>query len=885
MSVFRRISNLFNRSKIEREIDAELRSHVEMRIEDNIADGMSPRTARRDALLRFGNLTTTQERVAGEDLPLLIENLWRDVRHACRQLLRTPSFTVTAIITLALGIGANTATFSVVNAVMLRPLPYIQPDQLVDVVSMNRRFPDGEGGNLSYPDYFDMRSRNHTLAHLVSYHDTSYTLVEAAGPVHVDAQIVAWDLLPTLGVQPELGRGFLPEEENAGSRVVLISHALWLSQFGGDKSIIGRTIRLSEGSFTVIGVMPATFRFPMTSPQNGIWTTLAVDNTPSDPSNESMFNERGAHFLNAIGRVKPDATIAQANQDITTIAANLARQYPKTNIRHDAAKVRSELTALVGNTRVALMIVLGAVTLVLMIACANIANLLLARMRERQREIAMRSALGAGRGRIVRQLLVESLVLSAVGGLAGCAMAYACTPVMLSLIGKSIPRAADAGVDLRVLAFVAGISCLAGLIFGIVPAITGSKTDLVAMLKEGGRTEVSGRDWVRSTLIVGQVALGLVLAVAAGLLITSFLHLQRTNEGFNPDHLLTFVFETPDARYKETRPEFYREYFNKVRALPGVQKAAGILIMPMTDDGADITFEDPEHPAPEGQRAGANVTMTTPDYFRTMQIPILKGRDFSDQDTAASSPVMIVDRAFADKFFPGENVVGKRLRPGAGNGGEPQWREIIGVVGSVRLSATQRDMRPEMYLPASQLSHWCCLHTVMRTTVDPLSLEPSARQLVASMDSEIPVTEVRTMHDLVSEQLSQNRFAMVLLGIFAGLAILLSVVGLYGVMMYSISRRTREIGIRMALGAQRRHVLGSVMREAGSLLAIGVAVGVTASLLSTSLLQSMLYGTGSRNPAILVLVSTIAVATGLIAAYIPARRASTLDPMQALRTD
>ncbi|WP_263353491.1 ABC transporter permease [Acidicapsa acidisoli] len=881
MSVFRRISNLFVRSRVEREIEAELKSHVEMRIEDNVAGGMSPQEARRDALLRFGNRTAIQELVAGEDAALVLENIWRDIRLAFRQLRKSPSFTITAIVTLALGIGANTATFSVVDAVMLRPLPYDHPNQLVDVVSLNRRFPDGEGGSLSYPDYLDMRSGNHTLSNLVSYHDNSYTLTGDGGPVHVDAQVVSWDLLPALGVRPELGRGFAHEDEKAGTRVILISHALWMSQFGGDASVVGRTVRLSGDSFQIIGVMPSSFRFPVTAPKTGMWTTLAVDDVPTD----SMFKQRGAHFLNAIGRMKPGVTVAEANQDATAIAANLARQYPKTNIRHDAARVRSELSALVGNTRTALMIVLGAVALVLLIACGNIANLLLARMRERQREIAMRVALGAGRNRIVRQLLIESLTLSAIGGIAGCALAFASTPVMLSLIGDRVPRAADAGVDLRVLAFVAGVSCLSGLIFGIAPAISGSKTDLVSVLKEGGRTEIASRDWLRSGLVVGQVALGLVLASAAGLLITSFLHLRSTDEGFNPSHLLTFLFETPDSRYKETRPQFYREYFEKVRAMHGVDSAAGVMIMPMTDDSADISFEDPEHPAPEGQRAGANVTLITSDYFRTMQIPFLQGRDFSDQDTADSPQVMIVDQAFAQKYFPGENVVGKRLKPGAGNGGEPAWREIVGVVGSVRLSATQREMRPVMYLPSSQLSHWCCLHTVLRTSVEPLSLEPDARQVVASMDKEIPVTDVRTMQDLVFGELAQPRFAMVLLGIFAGLAVLLSVIGLYGVMMYSISRRTREIGIRMALGARRGKVLCGVMREAGVLLAVGVAIGVVASLLSTSVLKTMLYGTGARNPAVLALVTAIAAVTGMIAAFLPARRAASVDPMQALRTD
>jgi predicted permease len=883
MSTFRRIANLCRRSKVDRAIDAELRSHIEMRTEDNIANGMPPEDARRDALIRFGNRTAMKERATGEDAILVLEDMGRDIRLACRQLLKSPSFTITAIITLGLGIGANVATFSVVDAVMLRPLPYAHPERLIDVVPMNSRFPLDYGHNLSYPDYFDFRASNHTLTHLVSYHDASYTLTRVGSPVRVEAEIVSWDLLPALGVQPELGRGFSPEEERPGTRVALISHALWISTFARDRATVGRSMNLSGELFTIVGVMPPTFRFPMTAPLTGIWTTLAVDKVPVNPSTTN----RGMHFLNAIGRLKPGASVAQANQDLVTIAANLHQQYPATNGHIDSAKARPELTALVGDTQTALIVVLGAVALVLLIACGNMANLLLARMRERQREIAMRTALGAGRGRVIRQLLVESMVLSAAGGLAGCCLALACTPVMLGLIGDSVPRAADAGVDLRILAFAFGISGAAGLLFGLIPAITASKAALVSSLKEGALTASADRDWLRSGLIIGQVALGLVLATCAGLLITSFMHLRRADEGFNPDHLLTFSFETPDSRYKETRPEFYREYFEKVHTLPGVQSAAGVLIMPMTADGADIGFEDPEHPAAEGQRPGANVTLITQDYFKTMQIPMLQGRDFSGRDTMTSPQVMIVDQAFAQKFFPGESVVGKRIKPGADNGAKAgaQWREIVGVVGSVRFSATQREMRPEMYLPSVQLSQWCCLHTVMRTSAEPRGLETAARRLVASMDKDIPLTNVRTMQELMYMQLAQPRFAMVLLGVFAALSLMLIVVGLYGVMAYSISRRTREIGIRMALGAQRSHVLNKVMREAGAMLAIGITIGVLVSLLSVSVLKSMLYGTGARNPMVLVLVSVIAAITGLIAAFLPARRAASIDPMHALRSD
>jgi predicted permease len=810
-----------------------------------------------------------------------VNGLLHDLRYALRQLRKSPGFTAIAVITLALGIGANTAVFSVIDAVVLRPLPYFQPERLIAAESVNTR--ELGSGAFSYPDFFDWRTRNHTLSHLVSYHDVAYTMTGLERPVHVDGEAVSWEFLPALGTNPELGRGFTPEEEKVGTRVVLISHALWASQFGSDKSILGRQLKLNDSLYTVIGVMQPSFRFPVNAPSNDFWTTLAVDDDPNDPTPNTA--SRGSHFLNVFGRMKPGVTLAQVDQDLNAIAANLAKEYPDTNTRRDSARVRTALAALIGDTRPALLIVSGAVLLVLLIACGNIANLMLARMRERQREIAMRSALGAGRHRIVRQLLVESLALSLFGGLAGCGLAFLSTPAVLKLIGDSVPRAANAGVDLRVLLFSVLLALASGLIFGIVPAVVSSRTNLVSTLKEGGRSETAGRDWLRSSLIVSQVALGLLLTAGAGLLISSFANLQHAKEGFNPDKLLTLFFETPDSRYRTTRPQFYREYFDKVRAIPGVQSAAGVMILPMTNDGADVTFENPEHPTPKGNQPAADVTPISSQFFDTMQIPLLEGRDFTERDDASAPQVLIVNQAFANRYFPGEQVLGKKLKPGAGNGkpGGPPWREIVGVVGDIRLSMTQREMRPAMYLPASQLDTWCCMYSVVRSNVDPISLTQTMRQIVASMDREIPLTNVHTMRELMSTGLSQPRFTMILLGTFAGLAITLTIVGLYGVMTYSVTRRTREIGVRMALGAQRRIVLAMVLRDAAVLLGWGILVGVAAVLASASMLQSMLYGTGSRDPGVLTLVCLGVALAGLAAAYIPAFRAARVDPMVALR--
>jgi putative ABC transport system permease protein len=466
-------------------------------------------------------------------------------------------------------------------------------------------------------------------------------------------------------------------------------------------------------------------------------------------------------------------------------------------------------------------------------------------------------------------------------------MAFVCTPAVLRLIGDSIPRAADAGVDLPVLAFALVVSLISGVVFGIFPALTASKTDLVSTLKEGGYSDIPSHDWLRSTVIVGQVALGIVLTVGAGLLVTSFVKLMRMNEGFNPDRLLTFTFELPDSAYKDKRPEFYRQYFEKLRALPGVQSAAGAHNLPMTDNLAMIGFGNPEHPVPKGQQPNADFTYVSADYFRTLQVPLLYGRAFSDSDDMKAPQVMIVNRAFVQQYFPGGNVLGKKLKPGATNGmpGGPPLREIVGVVDNIRHFGTQREMPPAMYLPVGQLPTWCCLRFVVRTSMDPMRLEPAVRRLVSSLDPNLPVTEVRSMDDLLSLQLAQPRIAMILLGTFAGLALLLTMVGLYGVMAYSVSRRTREIGVRLALGAQRSAVMAMVLRDAAVLLLVGIAFGAAASFASASALKTTLYSVNPHDPLVLAVVCISVALTGLLAAYIPSVRAASIDPMKALRRE
>jgi predicted permease len=877
------LGQLFSRRRRYNELSESIREHLEEKIADLMDDGMTREAAEQAARRQFGNVTRIEEQSREVWQWVTLESILSDVKYAIRQMRKAPGFSTVVVIILALGIGANTTVFSIVDAVMLRPLPFAQPQRLVEVkASEGQHF---ESSDVSYPDFFDWRAQARSFEHLLSYHDTSDTLTGMNRPLRLDGEVVSWEMVPTLGISPELGRGFSPEDEKRGSRVILISHAFWKTQFAGDRSLLGRSISLGGNPHTIIGVMPAAFRFPVTQPNNSFWTTLAVDDDATDT--RPLTVNRSVHFLTVIGKLKPEVTVTQADQEMKALAARLAKQYPETNTRHSSAWVQSELASVLGDTSTLLLVVLGAVTLVLLIACGNIANLLLARVRDRYREIAMRSALGAARSRIVRQLLAESLLLGLIGGIAGCVLAFISTPAVLRLIGDSVPRAADAGVDLPMLGFALGVSLLSGVVFGIVPALTTSKTNLVSTLKEGGYSDIPSHDWLRSSVIVGQVALGIVLTVGAGLLITSFVRLTRMDEGFTPDHLLTFTFELPDSTYKDTRPQFYQQYFEKLRALPGVQSAAGVHNLPMTYDLAMISFKNPEHPLPEGQQPNADLTFISTDYFRTLQVPLLRGRDFTDSDDMKAPQVMIINEAFAKRYFPGEDVLGKKLKPGASNGmpGGPPLREIVGVVGNIRHFGTQHEMPPAMYLPVSQLPNWCCLRSVVRTSVDPMSLQLTVRRLVSSMDPNLPVTQVRTMDDLFSSQLAQPRFAMILLGTFAGLALLLTVVGLYGVMAYSVSRRTREIGVRLALGAQRSAVMRMVLHDAAVLLLIGIAIGVAASVASASVLKTALYGVDPHDPLVLTVVCISVTLTGLLAAYIPSIRAASIDPMKALRSE
>lgn len=808
--------------------------------------------------------------------------LLQDLRYAMRQLWDSPGFAVAAVLTLALGIGANTAVFSVVNAVLLRPLPYAQPDRLVAVDSMNMRGVPAPG-NMSYPDFFDFRSRNHTLEHLITARDTNMVLTGTSQPIQLDAEMVTWDVFPALGVQLELGRGFLGSEERAGTRVVILSHKLWQGQFDADRGIVGRSITLDRKPYTVVGVAPAGFAFPVSEPNTQLWTTIA-DDAVAPPGDQPITEQRGAHLLHALGRLKPGVSIDQARADLNVIAAALAKQYPDSNTNTREASVRPALATLVGDSRQPLLILLAAVGLVLLIACANIANLLLARTANRRHEMAIRAAIGASRGRMIRQLLTESLLLALLGGAAGTLLAEYALRVILPLGGNSIPRLAQAVMGGRVLGFSLALAVLTSALFGLAPALRASGIDLADSLKEQTRGGTSRHDRVRGTLVIVQVALGLVLVTSAGLLMTSLLRLENGDLGFKPDHLLTYWFDLPEAQYKPPQQvAFYDQLLDRMRTLPGVKSAAGIWPLPLSGDSATVSFNIAERPSAQSDRPVARMGLATPAYFATAGIPLLKGRYSTDHDDKTAPRVLIVNKAFADQFFPGEDVIGKFITPGATDSGEKEMpREIVGEVGSAKLFALDAQPKPIYYFPYKQLS-WMPPVVMLRAAVPPRTLESAVREQMSALDPLVPVFQVQTMDDLLSTQVAEPRFHSLLLGCFAGIALLLTMVGLYGVMSYSVTRRTREIGVRVALGAGRSSVLSMVLKQALALVIVGLALGVAGSLVGDRLLRGMLYGVSPTNPAVFALAALLVALTGILAAYLPARRAASVDPITALR--
>jgi putative ABC transport system permease protein len=808
----------------------------------------------------------------------------QDIKYGLRMLLKSPSVSIVATIALALGIGANTAIFSVVNAVLLRPLPFQNSEALMSVFETDQT----RGvfrGSYSYPNFFDLRDQNHVFEHVAAYHDNDFIMTGRGEPVRISGGVVTADLFSVLATPPFLGRTFLPDEDKPTEtgRVVVLSGRLFASRFNSDASVINQQITLDGKSYTIIGVMPRGFEFPIQNEPFDLWTTIADDAAGSSP----ITAQRGAHFLKVIGRLKPGITQTQAQTETDAIGTRLEQQYPDTNT-HKGIRVESALSALVGDVRPALLILLGAVACVLLIACANVANLLLARAMTRHKEMAVRSALGASRIRVVRQLLTESVLLSLAGGLLGLALAVWWSDLLIALGKKDIPRAIQVGLDWRVLAFTLGVSVLTGVVFGLVPALHLSSTELTESLKEGrGAGAGAKRNRVRGVLVVAELAIAVVLLVGAALLIQSLWRLQHVNPGLQPQNVLTFNVSVPEVRYSsEKQARFFSDLTARLRALPGVQSASAILPLPLSGDRMGISFQIEGRPVAPKDEPSADVFVAEPAYFRTMGIPILKGRDFEERDEHKSMPVIIVTESFARQFFPGEDPIGKRIQPGISTWDDEKstMREIVGMVADIRSRTLDTEPKPAYYLPQSQVP-FTQLIAVVKSGNDPKSLAGSITREVSALDVELPVFGVKTMGEYISSSVAAPRFNTTLLSIFAAVALLLTIIGLYGVMSYSVAQRRNEIGIRMALGAQTRDVLGLIIKDGLKMVSLGLVLGIAGALALTRLLATLVFGVTIHDPVTFVVIAALLSMVAMLACYVPAWRATRVDPLEALRCE
>lgn len=817
-----------------------------------------------------------------------------DIRYGLRQLIKHPAFTIIAVLTLGLGIGANTAIFSVVNALLLKPLPFPAAEQLVAFGMTNTRekATQTDLGSLSYPDFFDFRERNRSLASMALFRDRAFAITSEEGATSRRGVKASAEFFDVLGVMPIMGRNFSRADENAGGGPggfkVILGYDFWQKHFGGDGNVLGHTIELDRRQYTVIGVMPAGFQFPIQAEPLDFYVTIAEDAANPDGS-KPQTEQRGSHSLQAIARLKPSVSLAQAQADLSTIAANLEKQFPDTNSYFGVAfkPLREEL---IGDVRTALYVLFGAVICVLLIANANVANLLLARASVRGKEMALRAAMGASRARIIRQLLTESLLLSGLGGAFGLLIAQWGTDALIKAVPQNIPRISTIQLDAPVLAFTLLVSIATGVIFGLVPAWQASHVDLSTALKSGTRTGGGGerKGRLRNGLVMAEVALALVLLICAGLLIQSFARLGRVQPGMRTERLLTARVQLPDTAYpkNENIIAFFEQFLPRIRALPGVESASTIVPLPLSGSNMVTSFDDEEHPLPEGQQPGAPVRMIGTDYFKTMGIPVRQGRAFNENDRFDSTPVVIVNERFANKFFPGQNVIGKRIKPGMGaDESGDKMREIVGVVGNVKHLALKNEDSPEMYLPQTQIP-FNVMSLVVRTSVsNPTTLTSAVRKELAEMDSSIPLTSIRVFDEYISRSLARPRFNALLLSIFAGTALLLTAIGIYGVMAYSVAQRTNEIGIRIALGAGKSSIFRLVVGQAMTLVAISLVLGVVGAFAATRLLNSLLFGVGASDPVTFAAIVLLVSAVALIAAWLPARRATRVDPIIALRAE
>jgi putative ABC transport system permease protein len=801
--------------------------------------------------------------------------LWQDIRYGFRMMLKGPGFTAVAVLALSLGIGANTAIFSVVNAVLLRPLPFDNPERIMTI--------GGERDVVSYPDFADWREQSQTLEHIAAY-NTSATLLDNGDEFErIIGVIASTDLLPLLNVKPVMGRNFTREEDSPGSAaVVVLSYELWQRRFNSDPNIVGKEIMLGKRSTTVVGVLPPGFRFPVEDSRTDYVQPLA-------PAMGERLMRRSSYSLTIIMRLKPDVTPQQAESEMKAIGERLEQQYPDEGFRL-GSRLLPLHEELVGQIRPALLLMLGAVGFVLLIACANVANLLLARAAGRQKEIAIRTALGASRSRVLRQLLTESLLLSLLGGGLGLLLALWGVDLLVTASPLDIPRVKEIGLDSHVLGFTLLVSTLTGIIFGLAPALQASKPDFNEALKEGGRGSTEGlrRNRVRSLLVISEVALSLVLLIGAGLLLKSFMRLREVNPGFDSHHVLTTSLSPSKAKYRSAAElqNFFQETLRQITTLPGIESAGLVDPLPLSGNNSGKTFKiEGRADAAAQNKPASNYRAISPDYFQAMSIPLLKGRAFTEHDNGEAPNVVIVNETFARRFFPGEDPLGKRIVVEADptENPNPPLSEIVGVVGDVRHRSLDVPAGPEFYAPYLQAPE-SSMDLVVRTQTDnPASLAMSVRDRIRQVDKDQYIPKVIPMDQLLAASIARRRFNMMLLGIFASVALLLAGVGIFGVMNYSVTQRTHEIGIRMALGAQQRDVLKMIVGQGMILALVGVAAGLTAALILTRLMSGLLYGVSATDPLTFAGVSVLLAVVVLMACYIPARRATKVDPMVALR--
>ncbi len=883
-SLFRRVRGLVRAEAIHREIDEEARFHIEMRTAENISRGMSPEEARRDAERRFGNLTRMKERGYEVRGGRWLESLWQDLRYGGRMLLKTPGFTLIAVITLALGIGANTAIFSVVNAVMWRSLPYQQPEQLVMVWERSTRERLPQPSPNAPALFLEWRERKDVFTDVAAYEDAAishsprFFLTEGNEPERIAGAYVSGNLFSLLGVNAALGRTFTVEDEHPGrEQVVILSDAFWQRRFGADPGVIGKSLQLNDEAFTVIGVMPPEFKLSYPKATE-LWTPLTFG--PKERA------DWGQAAYKVIARLKPGVTIGQAREAMARLTRQLLTPH-----RKSTQDLYVQLDPLheyhFGEMQRPLFLLLAAVTMVLLIACVNVANLSLARAMDRGREIAVRAAMGAGRGRLIRQLLTESLLLAALGGLVGVLLAFWGRNLLVGLIPGTVPRSGDVKIDAWVLGFTALLSISAGVGSGLVPALQASKPDLNESLKAGARSATAQhrtRRW-RDWLVVAETALSLILLIGAGLMIRSLWQLHRVELGFNPKNVLTMHFTIPPYKFKydlvreraligTQERAFIERVVDRVKSLPGVVSAAATSSVPLR--GVDY-HQAGEIAGRPGYYSG-RFRVVSNDYFRTMGIRLSKGRTFTEQDTQQSGKVVVVTEEFARKYFPNAEPLGQRLDPSDAKA------EIVGVVADVRHKRPDQPLEPALYLSLSQES-FNPMSLVVRTAGDPLQLAAAVRRAVWAEDKDQPLEEIATMEQIAAAAISDSRFYSITLGAFALIALLLGATGIYGVISYSVAIRTHEIGIRMALGAERLDVLRLILTQGMKLALLGIGIGIIAALGLTRLMKSLLFGVSAVDPVTFAAIAMLLTFVALLACSIPARRAAKVDPMIALRTE